>query len=1012
MGSPFVHLHTHSSYSAMSGVPTLEALCQAVRNHGQDTLALTDTNGLYGAMRFLDVARQAGLQPILGAELVHQQHRAVLLAKTPAGYANLCRILSARHSDPSFDCISTVARHRDGLILLSDDRTALTAWQQDSAEDLFVELTPGPLMHEAVTVSRHLSLPAVATARASFLHPSEYQAHRLLRAIAQNTTLSRLRAEDCCAPSHWLMPEAVLARQFPHLPEALTNTRRIAKQCHTDWDFKETIFPAFRQLSTRAAYETLRAKTYDGAKWRYGELTEVVRLRIDTELMVIRDKGYAHYFLIVDEIVRQAPRTCGRGSAAAAIVSYCLGITHVDPIRHNLLFERFLNPGRHDPPDIDIDFPWDERPQILNWVFSHYGHQQAAMVANQNTLAPRAAMREIAKVYGMPAGEIGTGLTLLHRRADFVAVTPGLTAQTWAEQVCRSLNLRAPWPEILSWSVQLQGHFRNLGLHPGGVVLVPDEIRRYVPVEISASGLPVIQWEKDQAEDAGLVKIDLLGNRSLAVIRDALAAITQNTGRAIDYATWDPICDPATNELIRQGDTMGCFYVESPATRLLLKKLWAGMPLARRAEADVFEYLVVVSSIIRPAANVFADEFVRRAHGHRYPSLHPLLDEVLADTHGIMVYQEDVMKVAVALGGFSVADGDQLRKVLSKKHKERQLRDYQRQFYDGAAARGITPSIIDQIWAMIMSFAGYSFCKPHSASYAQVSFKSAYLRAHYPAEFIAAVVSNQGGYYSTFAYLSEGWRMGLTILPPDINASDWAYTGSGRTVRVGFMQIRSLEEDFAKRIIAERQAHGSYRSLGDWLERVKPEVAQATLLIKAGCLDSIAGELTRPALLWRLFAAQAAKPPGCLPIPPEYTVDRRLSHELALFGFPLSCHPLDLFQEVVARIPSIAAKDLPHHVGHQVTVIGWLVTEKIVATKQGEPMEFLTLEDHTALYDATVFPATYRRYCHLLATNHAYVVTGRVETQFSTVTLTVHDLRLLASREVTTEWDGIEEIAR
>lgn len=995
----------------MSGVPTLEALCQAVRSHGQDTLALTDTNGLYGAIRFLDVAREVGLKPILGAELVHQRHRAVLLAKTPAGYANLCRILSTRHSDHSFDCISTVARHRDGLILLSDDRTALTAWRQDSAADLYVELTPGPAMHEAVAVSRQLDLPPVATTRASFLQPDDYEAHRLLRAIAMNTTLSRLREEDCCATSHWLMPEATVARHYPHLPEALANTRRIAEHCYTDWDFKETIFPAFRQLSTSDAYETLRAKTYDGAYWRYGVLSERVTQRIDHELAVIRDKGYAHYFLIVDEIVRQAPRTCGRGSAAASIVSYCLGITHVDPIRHNLLFERFLNPGRHDPPDIDIDFPWDERPAILEWVFRHYGHQQAAMVANQNTLAPRAAMREIAKVYGMPAGEIGKALTLLHRRADFVELTPGLTAQRWAEQVCRSLNLRAPWPEILSWSVQLQGHFRNLGLHPGGVVLVPDEIRRYVPVEVSASGLPVIQWEKDQAEDAGLVKIDLLGNRSLAVIRDALAAIAQNTGRAIDYATWDPITDPATNELIRRGDTMGCFYVESPATRLLLKKLWAGMPPARRGQADVFEYLVVVSSIIRPAANVFADEFVRRAHGHRYPSLHPLLDEVLAETHGIMVYQEDVMKVAVALGGFSVADGDQLRKVLSKKHKERQLRDYQRQFYEGAAARGIKPSIIDQIWAMIMSFAGYSFCKPHSASYAQVSFKSAYLRAHYPAEFIAAVISNQGGYYSTFAYLSEGRRMGLTILPPDINASDWAYRGSGRTVRVGFMQIRSLHEDLARRMLTERQAHGPYRSLRDWLERVKPELAQATLLIKAGCLDSIAGELTRPALLWRLFAAQAAKLPGCLPIPPEYAVDRRLSHELALFGFPLSCHPLDLFQEGVAHIPHIAAKDLPQSVGKQVTVIGWLVTEKIVSTRKGEPMEFLTLEDQTGLYDATVFPATYRRYCHLLATNHAYVVTGRVETQFSTITLTVHELRLLAAREGTTEWDGIEEIA-
>lgn len=368
------------------------------------------------------------------------------------------------------------------------------------------------------------------------------------------------------------------------------------------------------------------------------------------------------------------------------------------------------------------------------------------------------------------------------------------------------------------------------------------------------------------------------------------------------------------------------------------------------------------------------------------------------------------MKVAVALGGFSVADGDQLRKILSKKHKARQLRDYQRQFYEGAAVRGVPRATIDQIWAMIMSFAGYSFCKPHSASYAQVSVKSAYLRAHYPAEFIAAVVSNQGGYYATFAYLSEGRRMGLTILPPDINASQWAYTGAGPTVRVGLMQLTSLEEAFAKRMLAERQANGPYRSLQDWIGRVKPEIAQATVLIKAGCLDSIAGELTRPALLWRLYAAQTANPPGYLPIPPDYSFERKLAHELALFGFPLSCHPLDLFQPTVEGIPHIAAKDLPQYVGKSVTVIGWLVTEKIVSTKQGEPMEFLTLEDQTALYDATVFPATYRRYCHLLATNHAYAVTGRVERQFSTVTLTVTELRLLETRDETVAQDPLEDV--
>ena len=293
------------------------------------------------------------------------------------------------------------------------------------------------------------------------------------------------------------------------------------------------------------------------------------------------------------------------------------------------------------------------------------------------------------------------------------------------------------------------------------------------------------------------------------MIRDALAAIAEHTGDHIDYATWDPLSDPETQALIQRGDTIGCFYIESPATRLLLKKLWTDMPAHRRAQADVFEYLVIVSSLIRPAANRFIQEFVRRAHGLAYRPLHPLVEDVLAETHGIMVYQEDVTKVAMGLAGFSAEEGDQLRKILSKKHKHRQLQDYRQQFFDGALARGVELRTIQAVWEMMMSFVGYSFCKPHSASYAQVSFKSAYLRAHYPAEFMAAVISNQGGFYSTFAYLSEARRMGLTILPLDINTSEWAYRGIGMTLYLGFMQLKGLERAFVTRFLKERQCHGA-----------------------------------------------------------------------------------------------------------------------------------------------------------------------------------------------------------
>ncbi|HZS11429.1 MAG TPA: DNA polymerase III subunit alpha, partial [Nitrospirales bacterium] len=669
---------------------------------------------------------------------------------------------------------------------------------------------------------------------------------------------------------------------------------------------------------------------------------------------------------------------------------------HVEPLRHHLFFERFLNLGRHDPPDIDIDFPWDERDDIVDWVFATYGDRRAAMVANQNGMELRGAVREVAKVFGIAPDEIARIGPQIQRQKEFLLFEAPPTADQWAANLSRALRLTPPWPEIVRLAVHLIGHFRHLSLHCGGIVIVPDEIRRYVPVERAAKSVPVIQWEKDQTEAAGLVKIDLLGNRSLAVIRDALAAIARNAAVHIDYAAWDPLSDPKTQELIRRADTIGCFYIESPATRLLLRKLWGGMPPVRRATADVFEELVVVSSLVRPAANPFIEEYIRRAHGASHAPLHPIVEDVLAETHGIMVYQEDVTKVAVALADFSIEDADQLRKVLSKKHKERQLRDYRAQFYRGALAKGAPPAALDTLWAMIMSFAGYSFCKPHSASYAQVSFKCAWLRAHYPAEFMAAVISNQGGFYSTFAYLSEARRMGLRILPPDVNQSDWTYIGTGDTIRIGLMQIKGLPKAAADRLLDERRMNGPFRSFPDLLTRVKLESAHARSLILAGCCDAIAGELTRPALLWRLHA-RGPRGGGPLPVPEEYPLSKRLGHEIETLGLLWSRHPLELFRDRIraARPSPLPARELARHINRRIRLVGWLTTEKIVEAKDGQPMEFVTFEDTTALYDATLFPAVYRRFCHLLAPDRGFLVDGVVEERFGAITVTVERLEPL-----------------
>jgi len=978
----------------MRGVSSLETLCRSARRCGFSAMALTDTNGLYGIIRFVEEAKQQGLRPLLGAELTTADHRALLLVKTSDGYASLCRLLSERHGDPSFNFRRAVSRFRDGLIVATNDESALLAWAAESREDLYVELTPGPIMHHTLLLSRRLGLPPVATNRVYFSRTEEWSTHRLLRAIAMNTTHSRLRDDECATPAQWLVSGAYMARHFPHAPDALENTVRIAEACHSEWRFGDTIFPAFRRMKDEEAFALLKEKTYEGALKRYGNLSSEVRQRIERELSVIRGKRFAHHFLVVEEIVHRTPWTCGRGSVAASIVSYCLEITHVDPLKHHLFFERFLNPGRKDPPDIDIDFPWDERDPILDGVFEQYAGHQAAMVANQNRLGFRAAIRETAKVYGIPAAEITTAAARVTRQQALLHFAEAPTNEQWVDRLSRTLNLNAPWPAILADALRAQNHFRHLSMHCGGVVIVPDDIRRYVPIEFTVKGLPVIQWEKDQTEEAGLVKIDLLGNRSLAVIRDALAAVARHTGHVIDYASWDPLDDSATKDLIRRGDTIGCFYIESPATRLLLRKLWSGMPSDLLASADVFDYLVMVSSLVRPAAITFVNDFIRRAHGGSHPPLHPLMEAILEETHGIMVYQEDVTKVAMALADFSLDDADQLRKVISKKHKHRQLRDYYHQFRRGAANNGASDVTIDKIWTMIMSFAGYSFCKPHSASYAQVSFKSAYLRAHYPAEFMAAVLSNEGGFYSAFAYLSEARRMGLAILPPDVNASDWAYGGEGDRLRIGLMQVKTIPKTLGTKIMTERSLGGPYRSFQDFLRRVKPDHGHARALVRAGCCDSLSGELTRPALLWRLYAgADAAS--GPFPIPDDYSAFQKRTHEIESFGFLASRHPLTLYHKPIERLQPVLASQMHRFIGHRIIMVGWLITEKSVETKGGLAMEFITLEDHTALYDATLFPDVYRRCSHLLSSNRAYIVRGLVEESFGVVTLTVLDLRWL-----------------
>ena len=1001
----FIHLETHSGFSFGRGVAHVEALVGAARARGFTALALTDTNGLYGMVRFLQACREARIRPIVGAELEHGASSAVLLVRTAAGYRALCRALTARHQDPHFDLARRLLCDGDGLVVLSHDPELLRALARGRGlGDLYAALKPGGTNAELLAFARAHGIRPVATCDVQLLDPEDRLLQKVRAAIHHNSALSRVPPAALAHPGAWLMPAGEVARRVPAGCGALASSERIAADCGYVPDLGLTRLPRFTPPDGSRADQWLAALCREGARWRYGDPPPAgFETRLRHELGLIRGKGFADYFLIVRDIVQQCPRTCGRGSAAASLVAYLLGITHVDPLGQDLFFERFLNRGRKDPPDIDVDFPWDERDAVLDYVFRRYGAAHTAMIANQVSFQTRAAVREVAKVFGLPEAElkeVGKRLEAL----GYSRIEAGALGQ---HPLLRDLSLPPPWPEIFALAQRLDQVPRHLSVHCGGVVITPEPITDLVPVEQAPKGVPVIQWEKDQAEDFGLVKIDLLGNRSLAVVRDALELVERHGGPRLEYARFNPLEDPAAVDLLARGDSVGVFYVESPAMRQLQKK-------TRRGD---FEHLVIHSSIIRPAANDYINAYVDRLNGAPYTPLHPKLAELLRETYGIMVYQEDVSRAAMALAGFEPAAADELRKVLCKKRAGKQLEDYRQAFFRGCEEGGVEPETVAALWRMIESFKGYSFCKPHSASYALLSFKSAYLRAHYPAEFMAAVLSNGGGYYSSFAYISECRRMGLKVLPPDLNRSAVAYSGRRRAVRVGLRQIQKLELSFLERLVAERRRAGPFTGFEDFLRRVKPQPAQARRLVLAGACDRVEPGRTRPELLWQLKRWERSEaagaggptlfPPGAaggglarpeeppLPRPPQYRFGELLRQELASLGLLLSRHPLTLYQEQLRRYRPIRARDLGRHLGERVTMIGWWVTGKLVESSRQEPMEFITFEDTTALFETTFFPRAYARFCHLLQRARPYVLRGKVEDDRGAVSLNVDQITLL-----------------
>lgn len=1000
----FTHLHVHSHYSILDGASPPEELCAEAKALGYNALALTDTNSLAGALAFRAAAQEAGIRPLFGAALsaaLPAQWRdplTVVLALDSEGFAELCRLVTARQLDPAFDLAAALAASSKHVAILCPNLALGRRIAAERPADVY--LAVGELNGRGELGAQQAEaagVPAVLAPVVRFSRPEDHATHRALRAIAEGATLAGLSAQASAGPDACLRVPARLQKLEGSLAQARERAHELATRCQGALPQGAFQFPAYPCPPGWREFEYLRHLCQQGLAQRLRPPSQEAERRLRRELAVIAEKNFAGYFLAVWDIAAEAKRrgipTVGRGSAANSLAAFALGITHVDPLAHGLFFERFLNPERLDPPDIDLDFPWDQRDEMLAYAFGRFAPERVAMLCTLVRLRGRSAVREAGRVLGLSEAE----LTWFTRRLPHWGTVTDMRAAPQTRPEARGLPVsEEPWRSVLKLAARLEGAPRHFSVHPGGIVITPGPVDAVMPRQESAKGVVVGQYDMYAAEDAGLVKIDLLGQRGLAVIRDA--------GReaGVDWTTADPYHDEATRALLREGRTLGCFYVESPAMRLLLRKL----------RCDDFDLLTAASSIIRPGVSNsgMMRMFVER-HLGRQPVrfAHPSLEPLLAETHGVMVYQEDVIKVVHAVAGWSLGEADKLRRCMSKKRHWEKMDTYRSRFLADAQRRGLSARAAAEIWRQISAFGGYAFCKAHSASYAQLSFRSAFLKAHYPAAFLAAVLSNQGGFYGPAAYLEEARRLGLRILGPDVNASVWRYTVEGADgLRVGFAAVKQLGAGHAHALAAKREVDGPFSSLRGLLSRVPLTREEAEALIDCGACDGLGPGRTRlrwEAALsrhWRRRPAEPellAEPELPLPALGEPDADERLAAEFAQLDLSPRAHPLMQYRALLSRLAgpgTVAAADLARHAGQRVRAYGWLVTWRgNRVQKTGELMKFMTLEDLTGTFEVTLFPRAYAEHGHKLFGLGPYWVEGVVEDDHGGVTLTAERLENL-----------------
>lgn len=999
----YTELHAHSNFSFLDGASPTSSLVERAVSLGMKALAITDHDGLYNACNFTRIAREAGLRPIIGAELTLEGgNHLTVLVENDRGYTNLSELITRAHlaGSKGEPVLAETELHgrTEGLIWLSgcshgkisgllakNNRSEAYKAAKEYAhlfgkDNFYIELQghllPGDkhVCLQLSDIARELGIKSIVTNNVHYATRDGHALHDVLTCIRNKVTLDRSASCRRLNSEFYLKDYDEMLR-VPFLPrEAITRTQEISERCVFNLDFSSFSYPEFPLPDGETATQFLRKLAFEKALVRYKELTSEICHRIEDETALIEQKGLSGYFLVVWDIIEYARKmgisAQGRGSAASSVIAYVLGITPVDPIRHKLFVGRFLN--ELSVPDIDIDIATKRREEVIQYAYDTYGRDCAAMVCTYVTFQGRNAIREVGKVLGLPAH-------ILDRMAKTTSAYGGSGAIESLKEIPEfQLCLDSGgWEHFGRICTRIADFPRHLSIHVGGMIITPKPISQIVPQEHArAEGRIVCQWDKDSVDDAGLIKFDLLGLRMLSLIDDARDLIRENRGIDLDLDNLPPD-DPAVYDMIGNADTVGIFQVESRAQMQTLPKM----------RPRSFEDLTIEVSIVRPGPlqGNMVHPFLRRRQGkepvvHFHPKLAPILDETL----GVILFQEQILQVAMVIAGFSAGEGNKLRKIMGRKNAREELLKWYNKFIDGARKQGISKDIATKIFDHICGFAEFGFCKSHAASFAVLCYRSAYLKLHYPAEFYCALFNNQPmGFYEPEVIVGDAKRHDVPVLPVDINKSTWNCTVENGAVRTGFRYVKGIGEEKGDRILKHR-GQRPFTSLQDFADRSGLDNRSLKNLVAVGAFSAIKN--SRRQLLWEAGTIKTSglaglNPPlaqEALPLP-EMNAAQETITDYMFQGFSASRHIIKLYRKILDKLGAVKSSGLAAcHYGSRIITAGYMVCLQMPPTARGN-FSFITLEDEDGLINIVIRPEVYKTYRPIIRLEPFLIVEGIVE---------------------------------